>query len=497
MADTMPTGEVPAVTGQRPVFDQEDLTGQVPIVGQPVTGQQPAVEPSVTGPPPAPRPSVAPVTVIGLGDDRIDLLPPEARQALAEAQVVVGGRRHLWLWQSWEGRPAVSPGGRPPETIEVQGDVDELAQTVRQRAAEASQRVCVLASGDPGFFGILRALVSTIDRRALHVLPAPSSVSLAFARLGLPWDDATVVAAHGRPLAEAAGVLRTAPKAAVLTSPDAPPEAVGQALMDAGAAMDLVAICSRLGAADEQVVECTLAELAAGRWDASSVVVLVGPGKLPLVGWAPGVARDDEVADKVLAWGLPDSAFARRTGMVTRAEVRSVVLGKLALPAAGVLWDVGAGSGSVAVECSLLRPGLTVLAVEETPEDAARASANALALGAGVHVVTGHAPATLRGLPLPDRAFVGGGSLDVLDAVLGHLRPGGRVVATFTAMDTAAAAAERLGNLVQVGVGRGVRMPDGGWRLDARNPVFVAWGPGHSTPDDPGPDDEADLEAGR
>jgi precorrin-6B C5,15-methyltransferase / cobalt-precorrin-6B C5,C15-methyltransferase len=512
VADTMPTGEVPAVGAQQAFPGQEAMsvppatTGEVPAVSVPpattgevpaVSGQQPAAGQEAVGSPAATVPDGAPVTVIGLAGDRIDLLAPEARQALGEAQVVVGGRRQLWLWQSWEGRPTVGSGGRPPETIEVQGDVDELAQIVRQRATEASQRVAVLASGDPGFFGILRGLVRTVDRRSIRVLPAASSVSLAFARLGLPWDDATVMAVHGRPLADVAGALRTAPKAAVLTSPDAPAEAVGQALMDAGAAMDLVAVCSRLGAADEQVVECTLPELAAGRWDPRSVVVLVGPGNLPLVGWAPGLSREDEVSNQVLAWGLPDSAFARRSGMITRAEVRSVVLGKLALPAAGVLWDVGAGSGSVAVECSMLRPGLTVLAVEETPEDAARASANALALGAGVHVVTGHAPATLRGLPLPDRAFVGGGGLDVLDAVLGYLRPGGRVVATFTAMDRAAAAAERLGNLVQVGVGRGVRLPDGGWRLDARNPVFVAWGPGHSSPDDPDADAEADLESAR
>ncbi|MGH9091353.1 MAG: precorrin-6y C5,15-methyltransferase (decarboxylating) subunit CbiE, partial [Acidimicrobiales bacterium] len=437
------------------------------------------------------------VTVIGLADDRIDLLAPEARQALAEAQVVVGGRRQLWLWQSWSGRPTVGPGGRAAETVEVREDLDELAQLVRQHATESSHRVCVLASGDPGFFGVVGALLRTVDRRSLRVLPAPSAVSLAFARLGLPWDDATVMAAGGRPLADAAGVLRTAPKAAVLTSPDAPPEAVGRALLDAGAAMDLVAVCSRLGSPDEQVMEVTLSELAAGRWDPRSVVVLVGPGNLPMVGWAPGSARrgdgdGDEagpVSSTVLAWGLPDSAFARRTGMTTRPEVRSVVLGKLALPATGVLWDVGGGSGSVAVECSLLRPGLTVLAVKESPEDAARASANALALGAGVHVVTGHAPAALRGLPAPDRVFLGGGGVDLLDAVLGHLRPGGRVVATFAAMDRASAAADRLGNVVQVGVGRGERLPGGGWRLAGRSPVFVAWGPGGSSPDDDAEDE--------
>ncbi len=411
-----------------------------------------------------------PVTVIGVADDRAELLSPEARQELVEAEVVVGGRRHLLLWRSWHAQ--LGDTAQDPTTVEIGADADEAAHAV-QRAVRAGQRVCVLSSGDPGFFGIVRALVRAVDRTQVRVLPAPSSVSVAFARLGLPWDDARVISAHGRPLADAVFLARTARKAAVLTSPDTPPEALGGALVEAGASMDLVAVCSRLGSGDEDVVELTLGELAAGRFDPLSVVVLVGPGGLPLVGWQPGA----EDTDKVLAWGAPDDAFAHRDGMITKAEVRAVVLSKLALPALGVLWDVGAGSGSIAVEGASLRPGLTVLAVEARAETAARVSANALALGAAVHVVRGRAPEALAGLPAPDRVFVGGGGIPVLDAVLERLRPGGRVAAAYAALDRAAAAADRLGHVVQVGIARGEQLPGGGWRLDAQNPVFVAWGP--------------------
>ncbi len=163
--------------------------------------------------------------------------------------------------------------------------------------------------------------------------------------------------------------------------------------------------------------------------------------------------------------------------MVTKSEVRAVALGKLALPADGVLWDVGAGSGSVAIECALLAPDLHVFAIERDPEDAGRIEENARHLGAAVTVVTGDAPEALADLPDPDRAFVGGGGLDVLDAVRARLAPGGRVVATYAALDRAAAAAERLGHLVQIAASRGERLPDGGWRLAAANPVFVVWGP--------------------
>jgi precorrin-6B C5,15-methyltransferase / cobalt-precorrin-6B C5,C15-methyltransferase len=405
------------------------------------------------------------VTVVGVADDRFDALAPEARKALAGAGAVVGGRRHLDLWRSW---PATAPS--TAETLEIGGDVAEVAAAVRRWAVEQGRPVCVLASGDPGFFGIVRALLGAVDRHMLRVLPAPSSVSVAFARLALPWDDAVVLSAHGRPLAEAVTAARTARKAAVLTSPESPPQALGAALLEAGATMDLVAVCQRLGSADESVRELTLAELAGGSFDPLAVVVLVGPGGLPLVGWEPGDG-------KVLAWGGPEAGFSHRDGMITKAEVRAVVLGKLALPATGVLWDVGAGSGSVAVECALVRPALTVLAVEARPDTAWRISANALAGGAAVHVVPGRAPEALAALPGPDRAFVGGGGLGVLDAVLERLRPGGRVVAAFAALDRAAGAAERLGNLVELSVGRGERLPDGGWRLAAQNPVFVAWGP--------------------
>ncbi|HEY3941323.1 MAG TPA: precorrin-6y C5,15-methyltransferase (decarboxylating) subunit CbiE [Acidimicrobiales bacterium] len=413
------------------------------------------------------------VTVIGLASDRLGDLSRDAVDALGSAELVVGGERHLAAWRSW--RPLLGAdadaAGRV-EMLAIGADADAAALEVRRAAVDGGRRVCVLASGDPGFFGILRALLRALDRRSLRVLPAASSVAVAFARLGLPWDDAAVVSAHGRPLVDAVRAARTRPKVAVLTSPDAPPQALGSALVDLGLSFDLVAVCSSLGTPSESVDELDLAQLAAGSFDPLSVVVLVGPAGLPPVGWSPAGG-----SPKPLGWGLPDDRFAHRAGMITKAEVRSVVLGKLELPPTGVLWDVGAGSASVAIEAALARPGMTVLAVEASPEAAAQATANVADLQAGVHVVLGRAPEVLATLPAPDRVFVGGGGLEVLRSVLGHLGPGGRAVATFAALDRAAAAGELLGNLAQIAVSAGERLPDGAWRLAARNPVFVAWGP--------------------
>jgi precorrin-6Y C5,15-methyltransferase (decarboxylating) len=412
------------------------------------------------------------VTVIGIAGYGLDDISPDARRALDRAELVVGGRRHLEAFEAWPQHRR----GTHVQSVTIGADADDACR----RAAAASGDgipVCVLASGDPGFFGIVRALLRVIDRRNLVILPAPSSVSLAFARIGLPWDDATVISAHGRPLDDAIGAIRVSRKVAVLTSPGSPPEAVGKALVAARAAVDVVAVCSRLGHVDESVTMVGLDDLATGAWDPLSVVILLGPAGRRIAGWG-GAAEDA----KPLAWGLPDDAYGHRDGMITKAEVRAVALGKLALPPTGVLWDVGAGSGSVAVECASLSPGLVIFAIEERDDDIARISENASRFGVGITTVHGHVPEACEGLPDPDRVFVGGGGLAALDLALARLRPGGGIVATFAAVDRAAEAAERLGNLVQVNVSRAKTLPDGGVRLAAENPVFVAWGPeGRST----------------
>ncbi len=374
-----------------------------------------------------------------------------ARAALTEAALVAGGRDQLAAVADLLG-----PGAR---TVTVGAGLGAL-----DAVAAHDGPACVLASGDPGFHGITRALAARVGSNRLVVHPAPSSVAMAFARLGLPWDDAVVASCHAGGAARAAATVAGAPRAAVLCGPAAPPQAVGAALVALGAHHDLVAVATRLGEAGESVARLAdVAALAAGSFDHRSVVVLGHPapaGVLPPA--RPG--------------GRSIGEFAHRRGMITKPEVRSIVLGRLDLPERGVLWDIGAGSGSVGIEAALAAPGLRVVAVERDPAAADTIVANAAALGAVVEVVTGAAPEVLAGLPAPDRVFVGGGGLDALDACLAAVVPGGRVVATFAAADRALAARSRLGSLAQVSVDRAADLPDGGVRFEADNPVFVAWG---------------------
>lgn len=407
------------------------------------------------------------ITVVGLHGSAEASLSPAGRSALHAADLLVAGRRHL---------EAIGPV--PARTVAIGDDVPRVLDAI----AGEPGAVCVVASGDPGFFGILRPIVERFGTDHLTVHPAPSSVALAFASVGLPWDDALVVSAHGRPLGQAARAATSAAKVAVLTSPASPPEALGAELLALGARHARAVVCSRLGLADEQVRETDLAGLAGGTWDPLSVVLLLGAdaaaGRPTLCWGPPSPSCDPSLANGPLrSWGLPDEEFDHRAGMVTKSEVRAVALGKLGLPRSGVLWDVGAGSGSVAIEAARLSSSLEIVAIEQVPDDAGRIRANALRHGVVVRVIEGVAPHVFEGLADPDRVFVGGGGLAVLEQVLERLRPGGRVVATYTALDRAVRAAERLGELVQLSAARGERLPDGGLRLAAENPVFVVWGP--------------------
>jgi precorrin-6Y C5,15-methyltransferase (decarboxylating) len=296
------------------------------------------------------------------------------------------------------------------------------------------------------------------------VHPAPSSVSLAFARIGRSWDDAVVVSAHGRPLEAAVAASLRHAKVAVLTAPNLPPQALGRLLIEAGSPPREVTVASRLGESGECITRTDLDGLASGTFDPMSVVLLLDPG------------LSTQTTMPSLTWGLPEANFEHRAGMITKAEVRAIALGKLGLPPIGVLWDVGAGSGSVAIECARLAPRLEIFAIERSSDAAERIRRNVAAHGVRVSVVLGAAPAAFSGLPAPDRVFVGGGGLDVLESALALLRLDGRVVATHVLVDRAAAAWRLLGNTAQVSIARSATIADG-FRLQAENPVFISWGP--------------------
>ncbi|MGW1285880.1 precorrin-6y C5,15-methyltransferase (decarboxylating) subunit CbiE [Streptomyces sp. NPDC002586] len=399
------------------------------------------------------------ITVVGTGTGA-----PVPEGLLAGAALVVGGRRHL--------DAARLPAGAARIVL---GPLAPALDTIAEYAEYADKDVVVLASGDPGFFGIVRALAERFGAERLDVRPGVSSVATAFARLGLPWDDAVVVSAHGRDLRTAVNVCRAQPKVAVLTGPGAGPAELGAALGDGR----VLVVASALGDPERERVErVTPAEAAARDWGtAVSVVLCLDEAR------ALGAVRTVAgVLARPAGWALDEGAFAHRDSMITKFEVRALALARLGPRLGDLVWDVGAGSGSVAVECARL--GAAVVAVEKAADGVERVRANARAHGVDVRVVHGSAPDALAGLADdPDAVFVGGGGRELPAVVRACARRARRtVVVAMAALDRVPAAREALtaagftcdGVLLQSS--RLAPLPGDVTRLAATNPVFLLWG---------------------
>ncbi|MFI7434893.1 precorrin-6y C5,15-methyltransferase (decarboxylating) subunit CbiE [Micromonospora haikouensis] len=408
------------------------------------------------------------VTVVGI--DAGGAPPhPAAADALAGARLAVGAARHLAAVALPAGCATVTLGPFAPALARLTAAVTAGTPTV------------VLASGDPGLFGIVRRLRA--EGMPLRVLPAVSSVAAAFARAGLPWDGAAVVSAHGRDPRPALNAARALPAVAVLTAPGAGAAEIGAGLV--GWPRRLV-VAEHLGTPAERIVETTPQAAAGTAWADPHVLLSLAdpppadqpsPAAGPGTGAAVAGARADNqpAAAPAGGWALPEDAYAHRDSMITKAEVRALAVARLRPRLGRLVWDVGAGSGSVGIECALL--GAAAIAVERDPDAVDLVRRNAAAHRVDVRVVAGAAPAALAGLPDPDAVFVGGGGLAALATVAAR-RPA-RVVVALAALDRVAPALDLLrghgyrAEGVQLSAARLADLPGGSVRLAATNPVFV------------------------
>jgi precorrin-6Y C5,15-methyltransferase (decarboxylating) len=354
---------------------------------------------------------VEPITVVGIGADGWAGLTEQARNVVAAAEVVFGSTRQLGLLPDSGATRVTWPSPLLPA-------VEPLL------AEHAGRRVCVLASGDPMFFGIGATLVRLLGADAVRVVPHPSSVALACARLGWPAEDVDVVSLVGRPVSSLIALPHR--RMLVLSAGSGTPAAVAALLTDRGFGPTAMTVFDDLGGPGERRHDGT-----AATWTASvgplNVIALdcrAAPGVIPL-GRAPG---------------LPDDAYDH-DGQLTKREVRAITLAALAPLPGQLLWDVGAGSGSVAIEWLRTHPSCAAVAIESRAERADRIRRNADVLGApGLRVVDGRAPDALVDLPSPDAVFVGGGLTadGVIEACWAALRAGGRLVANAVTLESEA-----------------------------------------------------------
>ncbi|MFE4873387.1 precorrin-6y C5,15-methyltransferase (decarboxylating) subunit CbiE [Streptomyces sp. NPDC056682] len=391
---------------------------------------------------PTPLPDV---TVVGIGADGWAGIASRARDALAHADVIIGGARQL----------ALLPDGCEAERVAWPSPLRPAVPGLVE--AHTGRRIAVLASGDPMFYGIGRTLADVLGAPPL-VLPHPSSVSYACARLGWAVEDTEVVTVVGRPAARIAAALHDGRRVLVLSAGAATPADVAALLRDRGFGPSRMRVLEQLGSEDEQCVEGTADGWSAPPGDPLNVVAVDCRR-------APGALRLGAVP------GLPDEAY-EHDGQLTKRHIRAATLGALAPAPGELLWDIGGGSGSIAVEWMRTHPSCRALTVERDPVRAERIGRNADRLGVpALRVVAGAAPAALAQLPAPDAVFIGGGltAPGLLAACWDALPTGGRLVANTVTLESEALLAEWYrrhgGELVRLAVAHAV--PVGtftGWR---------------------------------
>jgi precorrin-6Y C5,15-methyltransferase (decarboxylating) len=392
--------------------------------------------------PAMPHPAASPrwLSIVGIGEDGIDGLSPVARGLVGGAEVVFGGKRHLAL------AAALIRGAARPWPSPFDRAIDEVV-------ALRGRQVCVLASGDPFVHGVGSLLARRVEPHETMVVPAPSAFSLAASRLGWALPEIALVSLHARALDLVRPHLQPGMRVLALTSDGETPAALARLLAEADFGPSRFTVLEALGGPRERIRDTTAAQFDLGPINDLNVVaveVAAGPG-------ARVIARTA---------GLPDAMF-EHDGQITKREVRAVTLSSLAPRRGELLWDIGAGAGSVAIEWMLADPTLRAIAVEVCPDRAARVRRNAAALGVpALHIIEGEAPAALDAMPRPDAIFIGGGvgAPGMLDGAMAALRPGGRLVVNAVTLDTEALLIARHaalgGDLIRLAVARAEAVGD-------------------------------------
>jgi precorrin-6B C5,15-methyltransferase / cobalt-precorrin-6B C5,C15-methyltransferase len=384
------------------------------------------------------------LTIIGIGEDGVEGLSPAARRLLAQASLVVGGKRHLKLAGSLAA--TTLPWPSPPDAA--------FSAILARRGTP----VCVLASGDPFFYGIGSLLMRHVAADEMLCLPSPSAFSLAAARLGWSLQDCALLSLHGRPLQRVVPHLQPGARILALSWDGTTPAQLAKLLSDRGMGGSAMTVCENIGGPRERLRRTTAAAFALDAVEPLNTVALeIAANAAARI--IPSVA------------GLPDDWF-EHDGQITRREIRAMTLAALAPRKGERLWDIGAGAGSVAIEWMLGDVSNRAIAIERHPERAARIARNAAALGVPeLTIVEGDAPGALQGLPPPDAVFVGGGgSADgVLDAAWAALAAGGRLVVNAVTLETQAELTRRFtalgGDLVSISLARADRVGGfHGWR---------------------------------
>ena len=405
----------------------------------------------------------AKIHILGVGSDGLRGLTGRARDLLQQADVVLGAEQTLNLVPELKA-----------ERVKIGNDLAETAQFLEKNLG--SKKMVVIASGDPLFYGVARWLCDHVGKERFEVLPHVSSMQLAFARIKESWEEAYLTNLATHSLEDVLDRIRTAETVGLFTSEQEDPPRIARQLLARGLDYFKAYVCENLGAPDERVTQGELSDIQDMEFASLNVMILKRK---------PGRPDQQRPAGRFRRFGNPDDVFAQsrpKSGLITQAEVRAIALAQLDVQPASVVWDIGAGSGSVSIEAAQLAHLGMVYAIEQDVADYHLIVANAQTFGLkNLTAIHGMAPAVFDGLPAPDCIFVGGLGKEVarlLEAAFAALRSGGRLVVHVASLDNLSAVYATLKSLAPhvsallVNLARGNEQLET-LRFEALNPTFL------------------------
>lgn len=416
------------------------------------------------------------INIIGIGYRPLDR---KASAALLASTVVLVSNRLMEVFPSYAEYATVQ------DRLKIINNVDDIMDFMATTIAlDSDANIGLIASGDPMFHGIAKRTLSRFGPRIVEIMPDLSAVQLASSRMKESWDDALLISLHGGPdpakrrklpyeLEDVPHLLVRHRKLFILTDRQHTPALIATTLAGSPACKNVLItmhVCEQLGYPTEQITTDSPAALTGKTFRDPNIVAVHLTGQ--------------NLASPAPVFGLREATIAHSRGLITKDEVRAVSLHKLSLPPAGVVWDIGAGSGSVSLEIARLAPELAVYAIEKDAEQLVHIRANRAAFGAvNIEPVAGTAPEVFAALPSPDRVFIGGSSgrmSEILSHVAGHMAHG-IIVINAAQIETLHAALAGLKNsgfqidTCQVNVAKMKELGEG-HALDAQNPIFVIRG---------------------
>ena len=397
-----------------------------------------------------------PVWVIGMGVRHPASLAEEAWNLIGDADMLIGGRQQLCRLTSCGAA-----------RLEIGNNLDEILACIRQRQ---DKKIIVLTSGDVGFHSIGAVLINRLPDEDIRFLPNVSSLQEAFARIHEPWQDAVFCSAHSHVPAEIIGWARRVSRLGILTDPKHTPARIAEILLKAGVSDCRAVVAENLGTSSERICDTRLVKLLEKNFSPVNVLLLI---------------KDPDWVPEPTVLNRPESAYEHRSGLITKADIRLLSLLRLQITPQSVIWDIGAGSGSVGMEAAHLAWQGKVFAVEKDEKNLSCIHRNRERYGVlNMEVIAGEAPEVLAGLPAPQAVFIGGsgGKLAaIFDHIAGNAAAGCRVVGNFATFENFNEALEKMKSLewqpvfslVQISQSRSIASLN---RLEPLNPIFILEG---------------------